>query len=53
MKKIILNHKSYLKYDDVYRIETFCDLKKINKGFLVVITNNPAYLLSYETRWSR
>ena len=34
----------YAIWRDVYRIETFCDLKKINKGFIVFITNNSAYL---------
>lgn len=34
----------YAIWRDIYRIETFCDLKKINKGFVVFITNNLAYL---------
>ena len=34
----------YAIWRDIYRIETFCDLKKINKGFIVFITNNLSYL---------
>ena len=34
----------YAIWRDIYRIETFCDLKRINKGFIIFVTNNPAYL---------
>lgn len=34
----------YAIWRDIYRIETFCDLRKIDKGFIVFVTNNPAYL---------